>query len=195
MKGRARTQGKKQDKVKPFTQGLQITNNGAKWDAIQSSNLVKFGILSELFSNAASFKLNLYFALTSSNHLSSHFNSFHLLTPLQKVTQSSALQAKPCLPLHCRRKKPWRWEKQTHTDVSLLVEPFSWVFLWSPSPATAFVLFFGLLKCITWATPVTSRGTPSEVSIFSQRQRMVITSRDILRRQARRQAGIAEAKQ
>lgn len=28
-----------QDKVKPFTQGLQITNNGAKWDAIQSSGL------------------------------------------------------------------------------------------------------------------------------------------------------------
>lgn len=48
-----------------------------------------------------------------------------------------------------------------------------------------FFVFFGcLLQCITWATPVTSKGTPSEVSIFSQRQRMVITSRDILRRQA-----------
>ncbi len=33
---------------------------------------------------------------------------------------------------------------------------------------------------ITWATPVTSKGTPSEVSIFSQRQRMVIISRESL---------------
>lgn len=34
---------------------------------------------------------------------------------------------------------------------------------------------------ITCATPVTNSGTPSDVSIFSQRHRMVITSRDSLR--------------
>lgn len=95
-----------------------------------------------------------------------------------------------------REKKQWRWKwKKTRTqNVSWLVEAFPWAILWRRSSATALcsLLFW---DAITWATPVTSRGTPSEVSIFSQRQRMVITSRDILRRQAGRRAGIAKAKQ
>ena len=39
----------------------------------------------------------------------------------------------------------------------------------------------GSRRVITCATPVTNSGTPSDVSIFSQRHRMVITSRDSLR--------------
>lgn len=122
-------------------------------------------------------------AFDSSNLLLRNFYSIHLVTPLLKVTQSSVLkrsQVSDCWlsPFDCRRKTKARWE---HTHVSLLVEPLSFVLLWLWAQATA---FWGIFKCITWATPVTSRGTPSEVSIFSQRQRMVITSRDILRRQA-----------
>lgn len=85
-----------------------------------------------------------------------------------------------CFPLTAEEQKKWKWKR--HKDIiSLLVEPFSFAFLRPRAPAIAWL---GLFKCITWATPVTARGTPSDVSIFSQRQRMVIISRDILSRQA-----------
>lgn len=80
MKGRASNTSKQQDKVKPFTQGLQITNNGAKWDAIQNLSLVGFKFLPDCFQ----MQLFLKFVFCQ-------FCSRHLLTPLWKVTQSSAL--------------------------------------------------------------------------------------------------------
>lgn len=98
-------------------------------------------------------------------------------------------------PFHCWRgtKKSQEDEKNKHTsNISWLVEPFSWVFLWSPSSATA--LFFCSLEMHYLSHPCHIQGntlrsfdilTATEDGHNLQRHSM----------QAGRQAGIAEAKQ
>lgn len=120
------------------------------------------------------------------------------LTPLPKVTQEWSVTAKPRVVTAAS--PPYGTEGKSHEDgknkdkVSLLIQPFSLVFLWFPSPATAF--FF-----VVWSLEMHYLSHPCHIQGNTLRGFDILTATEDghnLQRhstQADRQAGIAKAKQ